>query len=132
MAETLRDACNPPGVKKWHWYNIQSDLVQQGGLENKDVMIDPLSVSEGSCGGRYKGEPFTITWVKDMFLLLSSKQHNPELVDAFAKVVEYNPFASYREPSSGLVTVEWDKIDPNGRYKELQKEGKLELTLLQK
>ena len=130
MVETLQDACTPVGAQKWHWYNVQNDLVRQGGLEDKDVMINPLSVREASCGGQYKGMPFMITWVKDVFLLLSSPQHSPELVEAFARVVEYKPFARYQEPSSGLVTTEWDKKDPSARYQELQKEDKLELTRL--
>ena len=50
--------------------------------------------------------------------------------DAFAKVVEYKPFARYREPTTGLVTVEWDKKDPEGEYQTLEQERKLELTRL--
>ena len=130
MTETIQDACTPVGAQKWHWYNVQRDLVEQGGLEDKDVMIDPLSVREASCGGKYKGMPFMITWVKDMFLLVSSQEYIPELIDAFAKVVEYKPFARYQESTDGLVTTEWDKVNPNGRYQELQAEGKTELIRL--
>ena len=130
MAETIQDACAPVGAKKWYWYNVQKDLVEQGGLEDKEVMIDPLSVNAHGCGGAHKGNPFNITWVPDIFLLVTSKEYDQALVDAFAKVVEYQPFARYQEPTSGLITTEWDKVDPSGRYQALQKEGKLELTKL--
>ncbi len=130
MAETIQDACTPIGAKKWHWYNVRRDLVEQGGLEDKEVMINPLSVNSHGCGGEHRGNPFYITWALDAFLLVTAKKDDPALVDAFAKVVGYQPFAKYKEPNSGLVTTEWDKIDPNGRYQDLQKEDKLELTYL--
>ena len=130
MAETIQDACTPIGAKKWHWYNVQRDLVEQGGLEDREVMIDPLSVNAGGCGGEHRGNPFYISWVQGMFLLVTAKDYDQALVDAFAKVVEYKPFARYKEPVNGLITTEWDKVNPSGRYQELQKEGKLELTRL--
>jgi hypothetical protein len=127
MPETIE---NINGVAKWHWYNVKKDLVEQGGLEDKEVMIDPFTVSAHSCEGRYKRNQFALTWVPDRFLLVSSKEYDPELINAFAKVVGYAPFARYREPDSKLVTTEWDKVNPDGRYQALQKEGKLELTKL--
>lgn len=130
MAETLQDACTPMGAKKWHWYNIRRDLVAQGGLEEKEVMIHPGSVSPNRCAGTHKGNPFYITWSPDQFLLVTSKEYDQELVDAFAKVVEYEPFVRYKEPATGLITTEWDKVDPQKRYQELETEGKLELTRL--
>lgn len=128
MVETLEDACTPVGAKKWHWYNIERDLVGQGGLERGDIKIDPFSVTDHNCGGEYRGNRFAITWVPDTFLLVSAKEYIPQLIGAFAKVVEYKPFARYRK--DGLVTTEWDKVDPEGRYKKLQEKGELELTRL--
>jgi hypothetical protein len=127
MPETLQDACTPIGARVWHWYMVQRDLVQQGGLEDKDVMIDPFT---GGQGGKFKDMPFFITWAKDQYLLLSSEKFIPELVDAFSKVVEYKPFVRYVESDSDLITVEWDKLDPNGRYQVLEKENKRQLTRL--
>ena len=63
MAETLEDACTPIGAKKWHWDNVQRDLVQQGGLEDNDVTINPLSVSPHGCGGEFRGNRFAISWI---------------------------------------------------------------------
>lgn len=130
MAETLEDACDPIGGKKWNWYNVQKDLIEQGGLEDKELTIDPLSVNAHGCGGTYKGNPFYITWVPDTFLLVTAKEYSQKLIDAFSKVVEYEPFVKYKEPDDGTITIEWDKHDPQGRYQELLKEGKLELTKL--
>ena len=130
MAETIENACTPIGAKKWHWYNVQKDLVQQGGLEDKDVMIDPFTVNAHECSGVHKGNPFYITWIPDTFLLVTSKEYDPAIVDAFARVAEYKPFARYKEPDSGMITTEWDKIDPNNRYQELQRDGKSELIRL--
>lgn len=127
MAETIEDRGSG---SKWHYYNVKKDLVEQGGLEDKDVMVDPLSVDAHGCGGAHKGNPFTITWLPDTFLLVTSRGYDPELIDAFSRVVEYKPFARYREPDSGLITTEWDKKDPNLRYQVLLKKGKLELTRL--
>jgi len=130
MTETLLDAHEPIGAKKWHWFNVKRDLVEQGGLESKEVMVDPLSVIPYGCGGQHKGNPFNITWIHDIFLLVTSRDYDQALVDAFAKVVGYEPLARYREPDSGLITTEWDKTDPEGRYQRLQEKGKLELTRL--
>jgi len=71
-----------------------------------------------------------MSWVQDHFLLVSSIDYIPGLINAFSGVLEYEPFAKYQEPGSGLVTVEWDKKDPAGRYIEIQKEGKLGLESL--
>lgn len=130
MAETIQDACTPVGAKKWHWYNVQKDLVEQGELNDEDISINPLSVNAHGCGGEHKNNPFYITWAPDTFLLVSSKEDDPELTKAFEKVVEYKPFAKYIEPLNGLYTTEWDKIDPDKRYQELQEEGKQELIRL--
>ncbi|MFC1730893.1 hypothetical protein ACFL6I_11215 [candidate division KSB1 bacterium] len=127
MPETIVDKGTG---QKWHWYNVQHDLVEQGGLEDKEVMIDPLNMNPAGCGGKHKGNPFYMSWSPDSFLMVTSKDFDQQLIDAFAKVVDYKPFARYKEPSNGLVTTEWDKTDPEGRYKTLEKEGKLELTRL--
>jgi hypothetical protein len=119
MAETLLEG-------KWHWYSVSSDLEKQGGL--KGVTINPLSVHAYGCAGAtQKGTVFNITWISDMFLLISMTQEEQELIDAFAKVVEYRPFCSYTSKENDLLTFEWDKKDPEGRYKKLEEEGELNL-----
>lgn len=121
MAETIREGCSA-GERKWHWYNVMEDLKTQGGLDG--VIIDPLSVNAHGCGGITKdGTKFFITWVPDMFLLVSMTQEEQGLIDAFANVVEYRPFCSYTSKESGLLTFEWDKKDPEGRFTKLQKAG---------
>ena len=125
MAEKIETGCD--GLKKWHWYNVQHDLVR-GGLEEDKLMIDPMAMTRHGCGGKYDGNAFYFSWVKDKFLLVTSQEYNQKLTDAFSKVVEYQPFAKYTESDSGLITTEWDKIDPEGRYQSLQEEGKINLV----
>lgn len=122
MAETIR---SDNGIQKWHWFDVAHDLKEQGGLPN--VVVDPLTVTAYGCGGETKeGTKFYITWIHDVFLLLSVSQEQPALVEAFAKVVEYRPFCRYID-ENGLLTFEWDKKDLEGRFTELQKQGALEL-----
>lgn len=128
MAETIQNECG--GEAKWHWYNVMNDLKIQGGLDG--VTIDPLSVNPHGCGGEtQKGTKFYITWVPDMFLLVSMSQEEQELIDAFAKVVEYQPFCRYISKESGLLTFEWDKKNSDGRFAELQAAGEVELQAIQ-
>lgn len=117
MAETL---ISSDGQKKWHWYNVASDLDEQGKLP--DVVIDPLSVNTYGCGGVTKeGTGFYVSWVLDSLMILSLSQEQMSLVEAFSRVLEYRPFCCYIDVN-GLLTFEWDKLDPDGRFCELQNE----------
>jgi hypothetical protein len=115
MPETIRFA-------RWHWYDVMSDLEEQGGLAG--VIINPSLMDAHGCGGETeKGTKFYITWQLDMFLLVSMDKEEQALIEAFAKVVGYRPFCHYIN-RYGLFTVEWDKKDPEGRFAEiLKKEG---------
>lgn len=118
MAETLQAGCD--GIEKWHWYNIMRDLDYQGGLQG--VMINPLSVHTNGCSGiTQKGTEFWITWVHKKFLLVSTSKEEQELIDAFAKVVEYKPFCRYLN-QKGILTFEWDKEDPVARLEKIKTE----------
>lgn len=99
MAETIE---NLGSGAKWHWYNVMSDLKEQGGLS--DVVIDPLSVDAHGCGGQHGDNRFYITWVHNQFLLVTMQRFSQQLVDAFARVVEYQPFCRYDR--YGMVTIE--------------------------
>ncbi|MEK7212978.1 MAG: hypothetical protein AAB678_00875 [Patescibacteria group bacterium] len=113
MAETIER-------EKWHWFNVMEDLQTQGGLDG--VFIDPLSVGEHGCGGKTRnGTIFYITRVANKFLLVSMTQDEKDLIDAFAKVVEYRPFCQYYN-RVGQLTFEWDKVDPDGRFVKLEKD----------
>jgi hypothetical protein len=128
MAETIE--CKLGSLSKWHWYNVMSDLRNQGGL--RGVTINPLSVSQHGCGGKTgSGTKFSITWVPDAFLLVSVSQEEQSLIEAFAKVVEYRPFCRYTSKKSGLITFEWDKKDPDSRFIELENNGENKLQKIQ-
>ena len=129
MAETLRDACTPRGTQKWHWYSVLDDLVSQGGLEKKEV---EWSFTDAGAF-LYKGKPFIMTWAKDQYLLVSMEQDDEDfsrVVDALTKVVEYGPFCKYVEPENKMHTYEWDKSNPEERFKELQK-GRMDLVKIE-
>lgn len=130
---TLEDACNSPGEKKWHWYNIENDLVEQGGLNEEKVNIDPLSFQGPHFEGSYKNNKFSVTYVPEKLLMVSSERDgkvHEELTDAFTQIVGYEPVAKYIEPSNRLTTTEWDKENPEGRIKDLKEEGKDDLVIL--
>lgn len=106
----------------WTWANVYADLTTQGALDKDDLVIDPTMFCDAHYGGGfYRGDIFTMTWVKDTFLLLSMTRFSQTLIDAFAAVVEYQPFVCYT--SSAYTTVEWDKADPDGRWERLQGEA---------
>jgi hypothetical protein len=115
MAETMRVGCD--GTEKWHWWQIQTDLVEQGGLNEHDTFIDPLSMKENASYGAYKNKKFVFSWAKDKFFMLSTLEYSQILVDAFSKVLEYKPFCRYSR--DGIITVEWDKVDPQSRLNTL-------------
>lgn len=127
MAETLTEHF-PGDPPKWTWFNVMADLKDQGHVD--DVSINPLSVSPEGCGGDHQGSIFYITWIRDTFLLLTMQRYSEVLVRGFARVVEYEPFCRYTE-EDGLQTVEWDKLDPEGRFKALQAEGKRDLVRME-
>jgi len=120
VAETIKDG-------KWHWYSVMHDLAEQGGLVG--VVVDPLTVSPYGCSGVTKaGTKFYITWITNTFLLISLSQEEPALIEAFARVVEYRPFCRYVSENN-LITFEWDKEDPEGRFMQLSNE---DITILQR
>lgn len=119
MAETI---VKRGSVAKWHWYNVMADLQEQGGL--KGVIIDPLTVDKHGCGGSIGDNPFYITWLHEKLLLVTMETFSKQLVDAFARVVEYKPFCRYER--DGMVTVEWDKVSPQSRFEELQHETEVQ------
>lgn len=121
MAETITNG-------KWLWHSVMHDLKEQGGIE---VVISPLSVTPHGCSGKTEKETmFYITWIPNTFLLLSMTADEPALVEAFSKTIEYTPFCKYNSKESGLLTYEWDKNNPDGRFSDLQTEGELNLEKL--
>ena len=125
MTESISQKSND--VAKWLWYDVMKDLREQGGIT--DVIIEPMTVSENGCGGVYQRMRFYMTWVHNRFLLVTMLGYSQPLVDAFAKVVGYQPFCMYVEEAQ-LITVEWDKIDPVGRLAKLKEEGRINLKSL--
>ena len=116
MVETIQ------GNGLWHVTLVQKDLVEQAGLNEKDFEYEFTHF-------KYKGRPVIISHTHNQHLVVSMEgQEDADLkrvIDAFSTVVEYKPFCKYNLlPEKGskapiLPTYEWDKIDPEGRQKEL-------------
>ena len=116
MAETILIGCD--GQTKWHWYSIKDDLVATHHVYSDLLNVNPFKTTAHGCGGMYDGAGWHITWVKDKFLLLTMSRLIPELVRAFAAVVEYEPFIRYTLNDN--VTTEWDKTDPEKRLEAIK------------
>ena len=99
---------------KWLWYDAMSDLKTHGC----EVTINPLTVGPHHMSGECEGVFFVVTWVKDKIMLVTTESHKRKLVDALSDVVEYLPFAMYTDENG--FTFEWDKVDPEGRWNDLQ------------
>jgi len=116
MAETLQRQ----GL--WHVLLVEEDLVKQAGLNPKDFEQDFGFF-------KYKNRIVVISHIFNEHLVVSMEGKEDEsmktLMDGFSRVVEYKPFCKYLlMPQNGnkappLPTYEWDKLDPNSRYKEL-------------
>lgn len=118
MPETITH--HKDGTAVWRWHDMIRDLEQQGELE--DVIIDPFSVKLNSCMGEYVGSRFAVSWQNNTLLMLTMINDSERLVDAFAKVVGYQPFCRYTQfiGSYELTVVEWAKNDAEERFAELQ------------
>ena len=116
MAETIQNN----GL--WHVTLAEDDLVEKAGLNREDFEQDFRFF-------RYKGRIVVISHTHNKHLVVSMEGSEDadlnKLMGAFSTVVEYQPFCKYLLlPEKGskapaLPTYEWDKVDPEGRYKEL-------------
>jgi hypothetical protein len=120
MPETITQRFD--GMAAWKWHDMIRDLEQQGGLEN--ILIDPLSVGANSCMGEHNGNRFAVSWEKDVLLMLTIVDDSKDLIDAFARVVDYQPFCRYIQIAGEheLTVVEWAKNDADERFAKLQKD----------
>jgi hypothetical protein len=116
MVETIQ----PSGL--WHVSLAQKDLIEQAGLKEEDFehMFTHFL---------YKDRKVIISHIYNQHLVVSMEGKEDDdlkrLMDAFSTVVAYKPFCKYNIlPEKGskapiLPTYEWDKVDSNGRFKEL-------------
>lgn len=108
----------------WHVALVERDLVEQAGLNSKDFEQDFGFF-------RYKGRPVIISHIFNEHLVVSMEGEEDEdmktLIGGFSKVVGYQPFCKYtlmfKDESKvpQLLTHEWDRTNPDSRYRELSK-----------
>ncbi len=114
------------GYQTWLSKDVKDDLIKQGGLEESVLQISLPNTSNNSSylavyNGSYMGKRFSMRWIHNEFLSVFLEEPVPELVEAFSKVVGYEPFARY-VCADGMYAVEWDKVNPDKRYEKLQGE----------
>ncbi len=118
----------------WHTTLVEKDLIEQAGFNQKDFEQDFGFF-------KYKGRVVIISHIFNKELVVSMVGKEDEdmknLINGLSKVVGYQPFCKYSLTPSGntkipsLPTYEWDKVDPNSRYRELsQKKNISNLTKL--
>lgn len=119
MAETL--ICDPNGERAWYWYNIKKNLEEQGGLDG--VIISPV-ITDGHCGEGVtkEGVRFDFLWFNDAYMIVAMNQEDQNIIEAFAKVVEYRPFCRYIQ-ENGYFAFAWIKNNPDDVYALLQQQG---------
>lgn len=120
MAETV-------GSDGWALVWAQNDLVKQGGLNEKDFEYVITHF-------KYKGRRVIISHIYNQHLVVSVEGKEDadftQLMGAFSKVVEYEPFCKYNlhfkeKKVPILPTYEWEKFDVDGRLDELSKKSSI-------
>ena len=116
MTETLQIS------GKWHILLAELDLVQQAGLNQADFEQDMGFF-------KYKSRAVILSHTYEQHLVVSMEGREDadlhQLMDSFSKVVGYKPFCKYNlllpevKRTSTLLTYEWDKVDPQARFNEL-------------
>ncbi|MBU1136354.1 MAG: hypothetical protein ABIG37_01245 [Nanoarchaeota archaeon] len=116
MTETIQSS----GL--WHVTLVERDLVKQAGLNQDDFEQDFGFF-------KYRGRAVIISHRFNDHLVVSMEAKEDRdmktLIDGFSKVVNYQPFCKYslmpkkENNHPPLPTYEWDKINPDERYKEL-------------
>ena len=111
------------GYHTWPAENVENDLIFQGGIPSSYLRVENcgfhsyLEVHKGS----HNGSKFSMRWEHKNFLLVTLENEDPELIDAFTKVLGQKPFARYVfEGSKEPITFEWDSVNPNKRYETLE------------
>ncbi len=113
----------------WTPEQMDKDLSNTGLLEDFFYIIHKYPESwtdfTGICGG---GNLMKITWVPDVLLIVCMPTHHQRMIDAFAAVVEYKPFAHYTiEFKEELWSVtEWLKGEVQKRIEELKRDPKVQ------
>ena len=112
----------------WHLTLAYHNLIDQGGISEEDLGYELINLT-------YKKRKVVISHIYNEHLVVSLEGEDNEdtknLMNAFSKVVEYQPFCKYNLKlgikNISLPTYEWDKIDSEGRFRELKEKKKLKL-----
>ena len=82
------------------------------------------------CTGLWKSTTaFQVEWTPSDYFLLTMKEPNKDLLEAFERVLGHHALAAYRN-AQGDVVVEWRAKNPDERWSELEKSGVTDLERL--
>ena len=107
---------------KWNIALARTDLIEKAGLNEEDITLETAHL-------KYKGRRMRLSHDYGKYLVVSLEGKDDEdfrrVVDSFTKVMEYFPFCRYDlnlggEGTSNFPTYEWDRINPNARFSELE------------
>ncbi len=84
-----------------------------------------------ACEGSWRGTAFKMEWAPGTFLRIQSDEPNPQLLDAFERLLGHSALAAYRS-NDGKVIIEWRAKDGRARLQELQSSGVRDLEVLLK
>ena len=111
----------------WHLTLAYHNLIDQGGISEEDLGYELINLT-------YKKRKVVISHIYNEHLVVSLEGEDNEdtknLMNAFSKVVEYQPFCKYNLKlgikNISLPTYEWDKIDSEGRFRELKEKKNID------
>lgn len=82
------------------------------------------------CTGLWKSTTsFQVEWTPSDYFLLTMKEPNKDVLEAFERVLGHHALAAYRN-AQGDVVVEWRAKNPDERWNELEKSGVTDLERL--
>jgi hypothetical protein len=94
-----------------------------------EIETEPFATVMGGVEGKYKGEPFKISFGRNQYLLVSISNNGKHLLEQMQPILSgamgENPICSYDMQSEGveekdaMPTIEWDIVDPEVRIKEV-------------
>ncbi len=79
--------------------------------------------------GFWKDKKFQLEWDGKTYIMLKTKEPNPELLDIFEHGLKHRAMAAYKN-GDGMVVVEWRAKDADARFAELQASDVQELERL--
>ena len=79
--------------------------------------------------GFWQKKEFNLEWDGKTYIMLKTKEPDPELLERFERVLKHRALAAYKN-GDGMVVVEWLAKDADARFQELRSGGAQDLERL--